>query len=105
VPVPDGVEPLQSPDCSRADLDEDDVQAMTVNRRLSIVNQKSSYQEMLNDEVYVSAGHKGNPTAEKGRQGRRNRLKGSGSGTLKRKAANIWDDSTGRRGRDRMLPM
>lgn len=37
------------------------------------------------DEVYIVAGHKGNPVevAKKGRQGRRNRLKGSrGRGTL-----------------------
>ena len=37
------------------------------------------------DEVYVVAGHKGNPAAvaKKGREGRRNRLKGArGRGTL-----------------------
>ena len=39
------------------------------------------------DEVYVIAGHKGNPAAvwEKGRKGRRNRLKGArGRGTLEK---------------------
>jgi len=47
------------------------------------------------DEVYVTAGHKGNPEAvKKGRQGRRNRLKGSGQGTLRRKNHRFWDDST-----------
>ncbi len=45
------------------------------------------------DEVYVTAGHKGNPDAvkKKGRLGRRNRLKGSrGRGTLEKEKPLIF---------------
>jgi len=45
------------------------------------------------DEVYVTAGHKGNPEAvkNKGRQGRRNRLKGvRGRGTQKKEKPPIF---------------
>ncbi len=45
------------------------------------------------DEVYVIAGHKGNPEAvrKKGRQGRRNRLKGArGRGTLEKEKPPIF---------------
>jgi len=72
------------------DLDEDDVQAMTVQstRGLSIVNQKSSYQEMLNVMKFMSAQDTRaiQRLSEKGRQGRRNRLKGSGSGDPEKKS-------------------
>jgi hypothetical protein len=43
------------------------------------------------DEVYVVAGHKGNPPAarKKARKGRRNRLKGApGRGTLEKETRN-----------------
>ena len=45
------------------------------------------------DEVYVVAGHTGNPAAvrEKGRKGRRNRLKGArGRGTLEKEKPPIF---------------
>jgi transposase-like protein len=45
------------------------------------------------DEVYIVAGHKGNPAAvaEKGRQGRRNRLKGArGRGTLEKEKPPVF---------------
>jgi hypothetical protein len=49
------------------------------------------------DEVYIVAGHKGNPEAvkKKGRIGRRRRLKGDrGRGTLeKEKPPFFWNDS------------
>jgi len=46
------------------------------------------------DEVYVTAGQKGNADAvkKKGRLGRRNRLKGSRGTLLERKTANFWHD-------------
>jgi len=80
-------------------LDKDDVQKMTTQLRQGIVDGKGEVQlsgEVECDEVYVTAGHKGNPDAvkKKGRQRRRNRLKGSrGRGTLlERKTANFWHD-------------
>ena len=45
------------------------------------------------DEVYIVAGHKGNPSAvaNKGRQGRRNRLKGArGRGTLEKEKPPVF---------------
>ena len=45
------------------------------------------------DEVYIVAGHKGNPiaVAEKGRKGRRNRLKGTrGRGTLEKEKPPVF---------------
>ena len=45
------------------------------------------------DEVYVIAGHKGNPEAvrRKGRKGRRNRLKGArGRGTLEKEKPPVF---------------
>ena len=45
------------------------------------------------DEVYVVAGHKGNPSAvaAKGRKGRRNRLKGArGRGTLEKEKPPVF---------------
>ncbi len=45
------------------------------------------------DEVYVVAGHKGNPKAvrEKGREGRRRRLKGArGRGTLEKEKPPVF---------------
>lgn len=69
-------------------LNKDDVQDMTTQLRAGIVERKPEVklQDSVEcDEVYIVAGHKGNPAAvrEKGRQGRRNRLKGSrGRGTL-----------------------
>ena len=45
------------------------------------------------DEVYIVAGHKGNPKAvsKKGRKGRRNRLKGArGRGTLEKEKPPIF---------------
>ena len=45
------------------------------------------------DEVYIVAGHKGNPAAvaDKGRQGRRNRLKGAcGRGTLEKEKPPVF---------------
>ena len=48
------------------DLDEDDVQTMTGQLRQGIVDSKPEVQlsgDVECDEVYVSAGHKGNPTA------------------------------------------
>lgn len=50
-------------------------------------------EEVESDEVYVVAGHKGNPLAvqAKGRQGRRNRLRGQpGRGTLEKEKPPIF---------------
>jgi transposase-like protein len=63
------------------DLNKDDVQEMTTQLREGIVQKKPVVilQDQVEcDEVYIVAGHKGNPAAvrKKGRQGRRRRLKG-----------------------------
>ena len=63
------------------DLDKDDVYQMTSLLRTGIVAGKPEVKlsgEVECDEVYVTAGHKGNSARrkKKGRQGRRNRLKG-----------------------------
>ena len=77
-------------------LNKDDVQAMTTQLRTGIVKKKPvvTLQDNVEcDEVYVVAGHKGNPVAvrEKGRDGRRNRLKGSrGRGTLAKEKPPIF---------------
>jgi hypothetical protein len=74
------------------DLDEDDVQAMTSQLRQGIVDSKPEVQlsgDVECDEVYVSAGHKGNPTAvrKKGELGGVTVLKGFGVGEpLKKKS-------------------
>jgi len=77
-------------------LDKDDVQKMTTQLRQGIVDGRGEVQlsgEVECDEVYVTAGHKGNPDAvkKKGRLGRRNRLKGSrGRGTLEKEKPPIF---------------
>jgi hypothetical protein len=63
------------------DLDKDDVYQMTTQLRQGIIAAKPEVTlsgEVECDEVYISAGHKGNPEAvkKKGRKGRRNRLQG-----------------------------
>jgi len=78
------------------DLNKDDVQEMTMQLREEIVKRKpivTLQNEVECDEVYIVAGHKGNPIAvkEKGRQGRRRRLKGSrGRGTLEKEKPPIF---------------
>lgn len=72
---------LSNRQIAQLELDDDNVQAMTIQLRQGIVAGKPAVQltgEVECDEVYVTAGHKGNPEAVriKGRQGRRNRLKG-----------------------------
>lgn len=70
------------------DLNEDDVQQMTTQLREGINDKKPSPKlegSVESDEIYIVAGHKGNPEAvrDKGRKGRRNRLRGArGRGTL-----------------------
>jgi hypothetical protein len=71
-------------------LCESDVQAMTEVLRHGIVAKTPDVVlsgDVEFDELYVVAGHKGNPEAvrAKGRDGRRNRLKG-GRGTLEKEA-------------------
>lgn len=71
-------------------LNESDVQNMTSRLRENITDKKPETVlkgEVESDEVYIVAGHKGNPDAvrKKGRNGRRNRLKGAGGrGTLEK---------------------
>jgi transposase-like protein len=78
------------------DLDRGDVQAMTTTLRRGIVERRPEpalASEVECDEVYVTAGHKGNPEAvkEKGRSGRRRRLKGErGRGTLAKEKPPIF---------------
>lgn len=68
-------------------LDQSDVQEMTSQLREGVVNKKPQttlQDEVEFDEVYITAGHKGNSEAveSKEREGRRNRLKGArGRGT------------------------
>ena len=70
------------------DLNKDDVQQMTIQLRQDTVDKDPPVKledEVECDEVYIVAGHKGHPeaVAQKGRKGRRRRLKGSrGRGTL-----------------------
>ncbi len=84
------------------DLDEDDVHDMTTQPRQGIVDGKPEVQlsgDVECDEVYVTAGHKGNPTTvrKKGELGGATVSNSFGSRYPgKRKAADIWDDSTGR---------
>lgn len=72
------------------ELNKSDVQNMTIQLREGVSKKKPNCilkGEVESDEVYVVAGHKGNPDAvkEKGRKGRRNRLKGArGRGTLEK---------------------
>lgn len=72
------------------DLSVEDVQKMTTRLREGVTERKSQTilrEEVECDEVYITAGHKGNPEAveRKGREGRRNRLKGArGRGTLEK---------------------
>ena len=78
------------------DLCESDVQAMTEVLRHGIVAKTPEVVlsgDVEFDELYVVAGHKGNPEAvrAKGRDGRRNRLKGSrGRGTLEKEKPPIF---------------
>lgn len=78
------------------DLNKDDVQIMTMQLREQVVEKKPvvTLQDQVEcDEVYIVAGHKGNPEAvrAKGRQGRRRRLKGSrGRGTLEKEKPPIF---------------
>ena len=77
-------------------LNKDDTHQMTTQLRAGVVEKKPVVvlqDEVECDEVYVIAGHKGNPAAvrAKGRQGRRNRLKGSrGRGTLEKEKPPIF---------------
>jgi len=78
------------------DLNEDDVQQMTQQLRSGIVAKKPAVileGEVECDEVYVVAGHKGQPDAvkKKGRKSRRNRLKGARwRGTLEKEKPPIF---------------
>src|SRR5206468_591587 len=78
------------------DLHSDDAQKMTSQLRQGIVVRKPVVTlsgEVECDEVYVVAGHKGHPEAvkQKGRQGRRRRLKGErGRGTLAKEKPPIF---------------
>ncbi len=77
-------------------LNKDDVQQMTTQLRAGVVKKKPIVvlqEEVECDEVYVIAGHKGSPAAvrAKGRNGRRNRLKGSrGRGTLEKEKPPVF---------------
>ena len=77
-------------------LCESDAQAMTEVLRHGIVAKTPDVVlsgDVEFDELYVVAGHKGNPEAvlAKGREGRRNRLKGSrGRGTLEKEKPPIF---------------
>jgi len=77
------------------DLNEDDVQQMTTQLREGINDKKPPPKlegSVESDEIYIVAGHKGNPEAvrDKGRKGRRNRLKGArGRGTLAKEKPKI----------------
>ncbi len=72
------------------DLNPSDVHQMTTQLREGVEVKQPEVKltgEVECDEVYVIAGHKGNPDAvkKKGRKGRRNRLKGArGRGTLEK---------------------
>jgi len=72
------------------DLNEDDMQYMTQMLRGGVIAKKPDATlegEVESDEIYIVAGHKGNTEAvrKKGREGRRNRLKGArGRGTLEK---------------------
>jgi len=101
VPVPDGFEPLNRQIAQELDLDEDDVQAMTVQLRQGIVDSKSSYQEMLNVMKFMSAQDTRaiNGCQKKGDKGGVTVSKGSGSGTLEKKSRQYLGFSR-RRGRD-----
>jgi len=77
------------------DLDKDDVQAMALQRRDGIVEHKPTARLegiVECDEVYIVAGHKGQPSGvKKRRKGRRNRLKGArGRGTLAKEKPPIF---------------
>lgn len=78
------------------DLNKDDAHNMTRQLREGIVTRKPKTKlgnDIECDEVYVIAGHKGNPGAvkRKGRKGRRNRLKGArGRGTLEKEKPPIF---------------
>jgi transposase-like protein len=72
------------------DLNKDDAHQMATKLREGITNKKPNAQlsgEVESDEMYIVAGHKGNPEIVKGegREGRRNRLRGAkGRGTLEK---------------------
>ena len=71
------------------ELNESDLQNMTTQLREGVTKKPriTLKKEVESDEVYVVAGHKGKPdaVAKKGREGRRNRLKGArGRGTLEK---------------------
>ena len=78
------------------DLNRSDVQQMTIQLREGVVKKKLKVilqDEAECDEVYIVAGHKGSPEAvsAKGREGRRNRLKGArGRGTLEKEKPPIF---------------
>lgn len=77
-------------------LNKDDAHAMTILLRTGIVAAQPEVSlsgEVECDEVYIVAGHKGNPGAvlKKGRKGRRRRLKGArGRGTLEKEKPPIF---------------
>ncbi len=78
------------------DLDRSDTQKMTSQLREGIVKKKPKVklsEEVECDEVYIVAGHKGNPeiVAKKGRLGRRNKLKcARGRGTLEKEKPPVF---------------
>lgn len=78
------------------DLNESDAFQMTTQLREGVEVKKKPVKlsgQVEFDEVYVIAGHKGNPAAVKGkgRKGRRNRLKGArGRGTLEKEKPPIF---------------
>src|SRR5512135_1616227 len=78
------------------DLNGDDVQKIASQLREGIVDRRPEVPlsgEVECDEVYVTAGHKGNPEAveKEGRAGRRRRLKGErGRGTLAKEKPPIF---------------
>ncbi len=82
------------------DLNRGDVHNMATQLREGVVKKKPQItlqDEVECDEVYIVAGHKGNPEAvsKKGRDGRRNRLKGArGRGTLEKRSHLFRDDTT-----------
>jgi hypothetical protein len=84
-------------------LNENDVQEMTTQLREGLAAKTPPVVlsgEVEIDEVYVVAGHKGNPAAarKKGRRGRRNRLKGApGRGTLEKEKPPILKHDPARR--------
>ena len=83
------------------DLHKDDVHHMTHELRQAIADKRPEVQlsgTVEFDEVYVTAGHKGQPQQVKKKGERVGGASSRGSGARyarKRKAADLWDDSTG----------